>query len=194
MRKQFLRLGALAAVSAAVVMAACSDNGALAPEIERSDAITQIEYEAVKRGKHTMGFTCNFRSDSEGGEAKCGPHTLFVPANAFSAEVVDFTIMVKKGDEVRVQLHATSVGSSVANDVGAAGFDAPLNLTLTFAGSTNVAGKKKGGKQGLSEDDMVIAWVRPDGSYEELPTVINKETHSASADLHHFSEYALLVP
>lgn len=184
MGKYLFRFGGMAALTAAFGLAACSDNSAIAPEFDPSEAITEVEYTLVKSDQEE-GFICTFTSDREGGLAECGPHTLNIPANAFSPELVDFHIEVVKGEEVRIRLYATSQGSSILNDVGAAGFDVPLTASLKYGKDAELEG---------DTSELSVLWLKPDGTIQVIPTTIDSSTNTAIADIDHFSEFALGWP
>lgn len=113
-----------------------------------------------------------------GGVIELLGHRLEVPAGAVD-DPTYFVMIALPGNAVRVELYAIDVASGL--DVGANGFDVPVELTLSWAGLSGIKDPSR----------LVIAYLPPQGSPQQLPTTIDGTARTASADLDHFSRYAL---
>jgi hypothetical protein len=122
------------------------------------------------------------RIGPEGGVIETAGHRLTVPAGAVEEPVV-FRMRVVDG-AVEVDLTATGRQSKTENDVGAAGFDRPLGLELSYSEAAAVA----------DPGQLVIVWVRDDGTLVSLPSTVDRGARTVSAKLNHFSAYALAMP
>lgn len=116
-----------------------------------------------------------------GGELHLGKHTLEIPAGAV-AEPTVFSMGRADGDLVRIRLSATR---DAHNDVGAAGFAAPVRLTLSFDSATDLPG---------DVTKLRVIYFQPDGLVAPQETYLNLSGHTASGDLPHFSDYGLAWP
>ena len=82
---------------------------------------------------------------------------------------------------VHVKLTATSVGSPVHNDVGAAGFHVPLALALSYPPGGGIHTWAR----------YVVAWLRPDGTLERVPSGVDPSNKVVIGRLSHFSHYVV---
>lgn len=118
---------------------------------------------------------------SAGGVLVLGRHTLTVSPGAVEAPTT-FTMTRDPQAPLRVQLTA---GRESQNDVGAAGFDAPVTLSLSF---------QKAADAPRNRSSITVVYFRPDGLVEELETEIRVMGKTASAQLPHFSLFGLAWP
>lgn len=116
-----------------------------------------------------------------GGVLVLGGHTLTVSRGAVQAPT-KFTMTRDPAEPLRVRLTASRQSQ---NDVGAAGFDAPVILSLSFG---KVADAPR------DESAIAIVYFRPDGLVEELETEVHQVGKVASAQLPHFSLFGLAWP
>ncbi len=107
-------------------------------------------------------------------------YSLVVPSGAVLQPTV-FTFESLSSGYLKVKLTATAVGSSDLNDVGRAGFQVPLTLSLSTAGA----------EIDLNGKGVTIVWVRPDGVLERMPSSFDLTTKIATGKLTHFSQYAV---
>lgn len=127
----------------------------------------------------------------EGGELTLLGHTLRVPPGAVPTPTL-FTLVVLPTGYVQVELSATLSSVTGLLDVGSQGFLRPVPVTLTYSRATNVtdAGKLKivrlGGPLGL--------FGTLTGQYQVMPSAVNQTAKTVTAELEHFSEYALAMP
>ena len=108
-------------------------------------------------------------------------HSLVVPAGAVSTPTL-FTMTLPRLGYVEVELHATVrdlLGRLI--DVGAAGFDRPVTLSMSYARATNVDDPR----------DLVILHKLGNDRYEVIPSVLNQSTKRLTAQLEHFSGYCM---
>ena len=113
-----------------------------------------------------------------GGSLGVPGYRLVVPPGAVVSST-RFTFQSLNNGYVEVRLTATSLGSSVPNDVGAAGFAVPLWLELNYG---------SGGQKTWQR--YVVAWARPDGVLEEVPSTVDQSRKVVVGRISHFSLYA----
>jgi hypothetical protein len=116
----------------------------------------------------------------EGGSIGTDGFFLTVPRGAVKEPTV-FNFRSANTGYVAVVLTATSPGSPTVNDVGAAGFPIPLTLSLSY--------EPAGGMPKWSR--LVVAWVRPDGSLEPVPSGFNPVLRVIVGKIDHFSQFTL---
>ncbi|HET8654551.1 MAG TPA: hypothetical protein VFL93_03475 [Longimicrobiaceae bacterium] len=116
----------------------------------------------------------------EGGVVELGSHRLIVPEGAV-AHPTRFSMHLVDGGFVEVDLNAASSSHGPKNDAGKRGFSRPVTLELGYddAAAADTTG------------DLVIAWVQPDGTLQPLRSTRDESQHVISAELQHFSPYAL---
>jgi hypothetical protein len=166
---------------AGIALAACADGGDPAQRLLQPDAPRAD----ISGGWHKVaGSMPQFRVsaviDENGGSLGYGGYSLLVPAKAVSAPT-QFVFESTGEGYLEVRLSATRVGSAQLNDVGAAGFTVPVVLSE----QADAAG-------GLPAwNRLVIAWDRPDGTLEPVPSAINPATKVITGRLSHFSQYVV---
>ena len=111
----------------------------------------------------------------DGGILRLDNHSLVVPAGAV-LEPTLFQMERVESRQVVVDLTATRNG----RDVGEQGFVKPVTLSLSYEG-LNVSDPSR----------LFILRVMPDGRHERLPSVVDRENKTVSAELDHFSKYAM---
>jgi hypothetical protein len=111
----------------------------------------------------------------DGGILKLDHHQLVVPQGAVE-QPTKFQMELVPNRLLMVDLTATRG----RRDVGEQGFDKPVTLTLSFKGA-KVRDPSK----------VFILRVMPDGRHERLPSVVDLEKQTVSAQLDHFSKYAM---
>lgn len=116
-----------------------------------------------------------------GGEITLGANTLYVSEGAVS-EATTFAITRNPESALRVELSATR---ETENDVGAAGFNAPVTLKMGYANAESLPGD-------LST--MTLIYYRPDGLVETLPTSVDVANATVTATLPHFSLFGPAWP
>jgi hypothetical protein len=131
-----------------------------------------------------QGLIPAFRIDSvlgsEGGVIGVDGYMLIVPRGAVAAPTRFVFESIPSGF-VEVRLTATRVGSDVVNDVGSAGFTTPLLLAFAY--------EPAGGMPAWAR--LVVAYVRPDGKLERVPSGFDPRRRLIVGFLHHFSQYAV---
>lgn len=115
----------------------------------------------------------------DGGVVQLGAHRLIVPEGAVD-HPTHFRMRLAGNGYVEVDLDASSYATG-GNDAGRRGFAKPVTLQLSYEDAD------------LARDsiDVVIAWVKPDGSLQPLQSTRDESGHTVSAELNHFSPYAL---
>ena len=114
-----------------------------------------------------------------GGLLEVNDHDLSVPPGAVPHPTL-FSMEIVEGRTVVVDLRA--VDPETGADVGGKGFKVPVTLALSYD-------DLKLNRRQI--DDLVIVRIHDDGTYERLPSVVNKDTKQVSAKLDHFSRYGL---
>jgi len=120
-----------------------------------------------------------------GGTLEVLGHTLYVPDGAVRKKTL-FSVLALPGGYVEVDLNASLLGllGGLLN-IGEQGFNKPVTVTLSYKRSTNVPDPSK----------LVI--IRLNGLFgtpEEVPTRVDLVNKTVSADLDHFSRYAVAFP
>ena len=111
----------------------------------------------------------------DGGLLSLGSHSLLVPAGAVT-EPTTFSMELLPSDYVMVDLTATRRGV----DVGEKGFEKPVTITLSYD-QLNVRDPSK----------LFILRLNENGQHEKLPSVVDTQKRTVSAELDHFSKYAM---
>ena len=146
-----------------------------------ADVITYLlnGVQVVQETDATVG-TVTGTFGAEGGILMLGQHKLTIPAGAVDRDVV--FKMNKASSALKFDLTATSKNSLLQNNVGAAGFDVPVKLSISYDGA-NV------GDPTVFE----VAWLKLLGN-EVQPSTIDEGSHAIVGELDHFSDYALIWP
>jgi hypothetical protein len=124
---------------------------------------------------------------SNGGELTLLGHTLTVPVGAVTRPTL-FLITVLPTGYVEVDLTASITGL-LGNllDVGSRGFLKPVPVTLSYASATNV------------EDPRWLTILRVNSllgyrQYEVMPSTVDRDRKTVTAELDHFSRYVIAMP
>lgn len=116
-----------------------------------------------------------------GGTITLDRHMLTVTRGAVKG-LTRFTMARDPGTPLRIRLAA---GVQDRNDVGAAGFEAPVTLSLSFHKVHDAPGESSG---------ATVVYFRPDGVAKELETDVRVIGRVATANLPHFSLFGLAWP
>lgn len=134
---------------------------------------------------------------SGGGSLTLDGHTIVVPEGAVGGPLC-FTMELGTGDYVDVDLHAWEMEDSDGCKVEGDGeeeeswdgtlwtgtFAEPVVLSLTYSRVTNAD----------DPSDLVVAWQKSATDVDLLPSSVDSEQEVVSAELDHFSMYALIMP
>lgn len=123
----------------------------------------------------------------DGGELTLLGHTLTVPAGAVDEPAL-FTLTVLADGYVHVDLMAVRLSLLGLIDIGAQGFDEPVEVTMTYERATNVPRRK--------QNDLVILRLNPDGFdavHEVMPAQVDKKSKTVTTWLDHFSGYCMAM-
>jgi hypothetical protein len=166
---------------ASVALTACADGADPAQRLLQPGAPSAD----VSGGWHKVaGSMPQFRVsaviDENGGSLGVAGYSLTVPAKAVSGPT-EFVFESTVDGFLEVRLTATRVGSRLLNDVGAAGFTVPVVLSEQAEAAGGLPAWNR----------MVIAWDRPDGTLEPVPSAINPSTKIITGRLSHFSQYVV---
>lgn len=179
------KLSTLALLALSVFLYSCDNLGqTTGPELNpRGYAIfssTTGEQYVVVRGEEGLGVVSGTIGAS-GGELHLGTHTLEVPAGAVDAPTV-FSMSRAADDLLRIRLSATRDSH---NDVGAAGFEKPVRLSIDFSAAEDLPN---------DVSQLEVIFFRPDGLVEPFSTFLDVQDKKATGELPHFSDYGLGWP
>lgn len=157
----------------AILEAESSPSSLLEGDSESSDA------EIVERGTDLLtDQVASALIGIEGGVLEILGHKLIVPEGAVT-EVTQFVMVVVPGNQVLVDLYAFD--PLLGTNVGESGFLVPVHLALSY---DDVKGIK-------DPSTLRIVHLATNGDREALETEVDEGAKLASADLEHFSRYAL---
>lgn len=181
MKRNLIKVSALSALALALVVAGCENlSNSTSPDLSPSRASRHI---VAQETGCALNASISAVVDGSGGILKVCKHFLTIPAGAVSGPTV-FS-MTKLDSEIKVDLTATSVGSLVVNNVGAAGFIKPLTLTLNYGSAVTLP---------ANLSSMGIYWVKGDGTVEPLSSVVETVNQRVLAHPTHFSAYEIGWP
>lgn len=143
------------------------------------DGLLDTSVKLVRTVVHVVGSVGEALIGPVGGTLAVDNHEVVVPAGAVS-NPTEFSMVVLDGRVIEVDLTATD--PETGDDVGGKGFKRPVQLSLSYA---DARVKKR------DIDDLVIVRLHEDGTREVLPSTVNRETQQVTAELDHFSRYAL---
>ena len=121
-----------------------------------------------------------------GGSISLLGHTVTVPVGAVTKPTL-FSLIVLPTGYVEVDLTATLTSILGPFDVGAAGFQKLVPVSLSYARGTNVSDPSQ-------LKVLRIKSLLGYGNYEVMPTTVNTTTKTANTQLDHFSRYTLAMP
>ncbi len=200
-RRWVNRIGALALAAFIVVGTSSCSQDVIAPEPQPTPTETELlglggllngllgggpsqigEYTLVKeRLALPLDLDLSKIIGINGGSLSLLGHTITVPAGAVDRPVL-FTLIVARPGYVEVELDATISGLfGRIIDVGGNGFDEPVDLTLSYSRATNVDDPSR----------LVILRRLPGGAIEEMPSTVDTQRKTVTAQLDHFSRYCL---
>lgn len=163
-----------------LLAAGCADSGSIAaPESRPSFGTEESEYTPVP-GRDGDELSVSAVIDAAGGSLALGGHVLTVPAGAVSGPTT-FQMELTYEDKLGVKLSATSVGSSVHNDIGAAGFLTPVVLRMSFEKATRE----------VNPGRLTVAWERDEDELEPVSSSVDMSTKTVSGLVPHFSGFIL---
>ena len=185
MNRKILKASAVSAFALTLVMWGCeslSENALVGPG-DKSDILIiekdENGYTVARETDPAVGVVTAV-IDENGGSLNIGNHVLTVPAGAVDAPTT-FT-MTKLVDEIEVGLTATRV---LPNDIGHAGFNVPVRLSLSYANAAEVP---------ANAAEMAVAWVKANGDIEPQPSEVDMSGEAVVGSLKHFSAYAIVIP
>lgn len=199
MPRSFLRLAPLFVLAAGLF--ACDDTkpGAfplephVVPAFETSES--EEDGEKVTEDGYTGPTKAAAWIGSSGGSLSLAGHSLVVPEGAVS-QAMCFTMELGTGSYVDVDLHAWRMESGDGCDVEKVGgdewggtlwtgeFQTPVKLSLTYSRATNVS----------DPSVLVVAWQKSSTTMDLLSSHVDTTAETVSAELDHFSMYALAIP
>jgi hypothetical protein len=185
----------LAAVLIAVpVLASCNEaNNPIAPTttIERQDGLLDLVggvvgglvklVGSILSGPDANGAEKYAWIDSNGGSISTAAYTLTVPRGAVTTRT-KFVVTPENNGTYTINLEAYEQGLLGLVNVGHRGFKKPVLLTISYDNARGVTNEKKIGIVYLATPDMV----------EIQPTVIDTRNNDVTAQLQHFSKYAMI--
>jgi len=184
-----LKALALALLLVVPVLSSCADVSgppSAAPSIERQDGLIDDLLSGVLKlaftilsGPDANGATVAAWIGAGGGTISTAAYTLTVPLGAVT-ENTRFEIEPTNDGTYSVQLHAYKQGLLGLIDIGEKGFKKPVTLKISYANANGVTNEKK----------LIIVYLCDDGA-EVQSTSIDTKKETVSAQLNHFSKYAM---
>ncbi|HEX2166843.1 MAG TPA: hypothetical protein VHG09_06345, partial [Longimicrobiales bacterium] len=134
----------------------------------------------------TVQSTLALLLGSDGGLLSILNHVLAVPAGAVDEPTL-FSMTVLQNGYVEVELTATPKSLLRRlffwRRIEEVNFNVPVELSLSYANATNVTDPSR----------LKIMRVNPDGRHEILPSTIDYEKKTVTAELDHFSRYCMIA-
>lgn len=134
----------------------------------------------------TVEATLALLLGSDGGVLSLLNHVLTVPAGAVGEPTL-FSMTVLQDGYVEVELTATPKSLLRRllfwRKVEEVNFRVPVELSLSYANATNVTDPSR----------LKIMRVNPNGRHEILPSTVDLESKTVTADLDHFSRYCMIA-
>src|SRR5690606_35715420 len=127
-----------------------------APVFEVIETTLPDGYKVVQETDPTVGYVQGI-IDQNGGSLQIGSHKIDVPAGAVPSATT-FSLIQPEAGKLAFSLRAQRGGQ----DVGAAGFDKPVKLVISFDPT-----------QVDNPTDVVIGWAKEDGSVEFQSTSVS---------------------
>lgn len=176
--RRWVRFGSALALTLAAVVVGCERSAISSPEVSSATPGIHLMRSAAPAQRKVAVRLIG----AEGGTIELEGRRLIVPAGAVGTPTL-FKVTSSSDQYIRVELHATRGNQRGGNDdVGAQGFARSIMLEFSY----DLAGKV------LNPDRLAIAWVREDGTLVRLPSVVNRTARTVTAELEHFSGYALV--
>ena len=171
-----------------LLVAGCDPGGSAgAPDSPTGPKLAQSleDYTLVEASPLALPEQATALIGGSGGVLSLLGNTLTVPAGAVGRSTL-FSMTRLSGGNIQVDLLALRFdlfGGVI--DVGAGGFlgGKSVQVKLSYAGATNVD----------DPDRLVVLYLRSDGGVEEVPTTVDEGTQTVTAELEHFSRYAMAM-
>lgn len=189
----------VALLLAVPLLSSCADNlpsgPAASAEIQRQDGlidglvggVTDVAggvvnlLGAVLTGPDANGSEASAWIGSEGGVVKTAAYTLTVPRGAVSTKT-RFVVRPTNTGAYMVELDAYVNGLLGQVEVGSKGFKKPVQLTISYAKANGVTNEKK----------ISIVYVTSSSHGTLQPVVVDTRDNDVTAQLSHFSKYAMV--
>jgi hypothetical protein len=134
----------------------------------------------------TVQATLALLLGDDGGVLALLNHVLNVPAGAVDEPTL-FSMTVLQNGYIEVELTATPKSLLRRlffwRRVEEVNFNVPVELSLSYANATNVTDPSR----------LKIMRVNPDGRHEILPSIVDLENETVTAELDHFSRYCMIA-
>lgn len=117
---------------------------------------------------------------SAGGTVQTAAYTLVVPRGAVS-EKTKFVVEPENNGTYTVNLYAYRQGLLGLIDVGGKGFKKPVLLTIRYANAEGVTDERK----------LTIIYLSTSSAAEVQPSIVDRKDKEVTAQLPHFSKYAM---
>ncbi len=195
--KRSLRTLVIALLVAVPAITSCSDQSPLAPEptIEQQEGlITDLLggllntagnvinlLGRILTGPDANGSATYAWIDGNGGTVSTAAYTLTVPRGAVSART-KFVIEPANNGSYTVELKAYRQGLLGLISVGERGFNKPVLLTVSYAKARGVTDERKIG----------IVYIASPRDIEPQKSVVDPRDKDVTAELRHFSKYAMV--
>ena len=175
------------AVVALVSVAACGENASQPTVMEPQMVTLTVGQQSFTRiqeiAPNTSLLSLSRIIGLLGGTISVANHSISVPLGAVTLPTL-FTL--RHANNGYVEVDATATITDLLGrilDVGGLGFKKPVTMTLSYARATNVTDPSR----------LKIVRLKADGQHEIMPSTVNPWKKTVSAQLDHFSRYALVT-
>lgn len=184
MNRRWFKWPSLAALCLALVAVSCDRPQATETTVDIAPSFGSVDQSEYSLVREALPLPVPDLSTSSiigvsGGQISLLGHTLQVPAGAVTVPTI-FTMTVLTNGYIEVELTAMVSSLLGTVSVGEKGFKKPVTLTLTYARSPDK----------LDPSKLLIVYVNG-SKLEPLPSSVNTVTKTVSAQLSHFSKYAM---
>lgn len=195
--KRSLRTLVIALLVAVPTITSCSDQSPFEPEttIERQDGLigdllggllntagnVLNLLNRILTGPDANGTAVHAWIDSKGGTVSTAAYTLTVPQGAVTTRT-KFVIEPANNGSYTVELKAYNQGLLGLVSVGERGFKKPVLLTVSYANARGVTDERKIG----------IVYIASPRDIEPQKSVVDPRDKDVTAELNHFSKYAMV--
>jgi hypothetical protein len=116
----------------------------------------------------------------DGGSIQTAAYTLVVPRGAVSAKT-KFVVAPENDGSYTVNLHAYQQSLLGLVDVGGRGFQKPVKLIISYENANGVRNERK----------LTIIYLASPEAVEVQPSTVDRKDKEVTAQLQHFSKYAM---
>jgi hypothetical protein len=189
MLKKLLRANTVALLAIATVLACAPDkrSDSLSPtetqvEAANGAAAGAVVYTRIMETPPTgLPLSIGALIGLLGGVLNLGDHGIVVP---YGAVTLPSLFTITRTSNTYIELDLMSVRQLLGRllNIGELGFNKPVTVKMSYARATNVT----------NPSHLKIMRLLPNGGYEIIPSVVDTQKKTVSAQLDHFSRYCMV--